>query len=54
MMTRLIFLLEADYALKYVGADVDVTVPLSELGITEDDLSDQYQYTKGYCFRRER
>ena len=41
-----IFLLEADYALKYVGADVDVTVPLSELGITADDLADQYQYTK--------
>lgn len=41
-----IFLLEADYALKYVGADVDATVPLSELGITADDLADQYQYTK--------
>ena len=41
-----IFLLEADYALKYVGADVDVAVPLSDLGITDSDLADQYQYTK--------
>ena len=42
----MIFLLEADYALKYVSADVDVAVPLSELGITADDVADQYQYTK--------
>ncbi|MDO4804379.1 MAG: carbohydrate ABC transporter substrate-binding protein [Lachnospiraceae bacterium] len=41
-----IFLVEADYALKYVDADVDVAMPLSELGITEADLSKQYQYTK--------
>nr|WP_298514270.1 carbohydrate ABC transporter substrate-binding protein [uncultured Marvinbryantia sp.] len=41
-----IFLIEADYALKYVSADVDVAMPLSELGITAEDLADQYQYTK--------
>ncbi len=41
-----IFLIEADYALKYVDADADVAMPLSELGITEDDLAKQYQYTK--------
>lgn len=41
-----IFLMEADYALKYVDADVDVAMPLSELGITEEDLADQYQYTR--------
>lgn len=41
-----LFLLESDYALKYVSADADVAIPLSELGITADDLADQYQYTK--------
>lgn len=41
-----IFLLEADYALKYTSAEADVTIPLSELGITEEDLADQYKYTK--------
>lgn len=39
-----IFLMEADYALKYV--DTDYTVPVSELGITDADLANQYQYTK--------
>lgn len=41
-----LFLVEADYALKYTDADVDVAIPLSELGITDDDLSAQFQYTK--------
>ena len=41
-----IFLVEADYALKYVDADANVAMPLSELGITDADLADQYQYTK--------
>lgn len=41
-----IFLIEADYAMKYTSAEADVATPLSELGITEEDLSDQYQYTK--------
>ncbi len=39
-----LFLVEADYALKYV--DVDYTVPLSELGISASDLPDQYKYTQ--------
>ena len=39
-----IFLIEADYALKYV--DSDFSMPIADLGITEEDLKDQYQYTK--------
>jgi hypothetical protein len=39
-----IFLIEADYALKYV--DTDLTMPVSELGISESELANQYQYTK--------
>ncbi|MCH5324979.1 MAG: carbohydrate ABC transporter substrate-binding protein [Eubacterium sp.] len=38
-----IFLFEADYALKYV--DADVTLDVKELGITDADLSEMYQYT---------
>ena len=38
------FLIEADYALKYV--DSDYTMPIKDLGITDADLSKQYQYTK--------
>ncbi len=41
-----LFLVEADYALKYTDAEVDIALPLSELGITADDLSAQFQYTK--------
>lgn len=41
-----IFLIEADYALKYVDADANVAMPLKDLGITDEDLSKQYQYTK--------
>ena len=39
-----LFLLEADYALKYV--DTDFTVPVTDLGLTEEELANQYQYTK--------
>lgn len=39
-----LFLVEADYALKYV--DADATMSVSDLGITESDIADQYQYTK--------
>ncbi len=39
-----IFLVEADYALKYV--DTDYTMAISDLGITDADLANQYQYTK--------
>ena len=38
------FLIEADYALKYVGTDY--TMPVADLGITEEELADQYGYTK--------
>ena len=39
-----IFLVEADYALKYVNTDY--TMPVADLGITDEDLANQYQYTK--------
>lgn len=39
-----LFLMEADYALKYV--DSDYTMPVADLGITDEDLSKQFQYTK--------
>lgn len=38
------FLIEADYALKYVNSDVALSI--QDLGITEDDMSQQYQYVK--------
>ncbi len=38
-----LFLGDADYIAKYVYSDY--TMPLSELGIEESDLPDQYQYT---------
>jgi hypothetical protein len=39
-----IFLVEADYALKYV--DSDYTVDVKEIGLTDEDMAEQYQYTK--------
>lgn len=39
-----IFLVEADYALKYV--DTEYTMSVSDLGLTDAELADQYQYTK--------
>ena len=39
-----IFLVEADYALKYV--DDPATLDITELGITKDDLANQYTYTQ--------
>lgn len=38
-----IFLVEADYALKYV--DTPYTLPITDLGITGSDLANQYKYT---------
>jgi len=38
------FLIEADYALKYVNGPY--VKPVKELGITDDDLKDQYKYTQ--------
>ena len=39
-----IFLVEADYALKYV--DADVSMPVADLGITDADIANQYKYTQ--------
>jgi len=41
-----LFLVEADYALKYVNSEVEVTEKVADLGLTEDELANQYQYTK--------
>lgn len=40
-----IFLVEADYALKYVNSDYSLDV-IGDVGLTDADLADQYQYTK--------
>ena len=39
------YLMEADYALKYVDSDYSLDVK-ADLGLTDYDLSQQYQYTK--------
>ncbi|MCR5716370.1 MAG: ABC transporter substrate-binding protein [Lachnospiraceae bacterium] len=39
-----LFLVEADYAVKYT--DTDYTLSIKDLGITDDDLKDQYTYTQ--------
>lgn len=39
-----LFLIEADYALKYV--DTEYTINVADLGITEDDLAQQFGYTQ--------
>lgn len=41
------FLFEADYALKYVNSDY--TMNVKDLGLTDEDLSQMYQYTKDIC-----
>lgn len=40
-----IFLIEADYASKYIKSDATLDV-IKDIGLTEKDLSQQYQYTK--------
>lgn len=40
-----LFLIEADYALKYVGTDYTLDVN-NDIGLTDADLKEQYQYTK--------
>lgn len=40
-----IFLIEADYALKYVDSEYALDV-VNDIGLTEDEMADQYQYTK--------
>lgn len=39
------FLMEADYALKYANSDFSLDVK-KDVGITDDDLSQQYKYTQ--------
>lgn len=39
-----LFLVEADYALKYVNTEL--ALPISDLGIADSELANQYQYTK--------
>ena len=39
-----IFLVEADYALKYV--DTDYTMSIKDLGITDAEIANQYKYTQ--------
>ena len=38
--------MEADYALKYVNSELEVTEKIADLGITDEELANQYQYTK--------
>lgn len=40
-----IFLIEADYALKYTDTEYALDVK-NDIGLTDDDLKDQYSYTK--------
>lgn len=40
-----LFLVEADYALKYVDSDYTLDVK-ADLGITDDELANQYKYTQ--------
>lgn len=42
-----IFLVEADYALKYVNSNV--TTNVYDLGLAESDTADMYEYTKTVC-----
>ncbi len=39
-----IFLVEADYALKYVDSEISLT--MKDIKVSDNDLKDQYQYTK--------
>ena len=43
-----LFLIEADYALKYVNSDYSANV-YTDVGLTEADTADMYQYTKDIC-----
>lgn len=40
-----LFLVEADYAVKYCGSDYTLDV-INEVGLTADDVAEMYQYTK--------
>ncbi len=43
-----LFLIEADYALKYVNSDYSADV-YKTIGLTEEDTAGMYQYTKDIC-----
>lgn len=43
-----LFLIEADYALKYVNTDYTLDV-INEVGLTDADVANMYQYTKDIC-----
>lgn len=43
-----LFLIEADYALKYVNTPYTLNV-INDIGLTEADVADMYQYTKDIC-----
>ena len=47
-----IFLIEADYALKYVDSEYTLDV-LGDIGLTQADTADQYQYTKDIATDRD-
>lgn len=40
------FLVEADYAVKYTSADAGVAMDIKDLGFTDDDLATMYDYAK--------
>ncbi len=40
-----IFIVEADYAKKYTASSAKAALPVSEFGLTEEDLSEQFPYT---------
>lgn len=40
-----LFLVDADYALKYVDTDYSLDV-INDIGLTADDIADQYKYTQ--------
>ena len=46
------FLMEADYILKYVDSDYTLDI-VNDLGFSESELSDQYQYTKTIATSRD-
>ena len=47
-----IFLIEADYALKYVDSPYTLDVR-ADIGLTDEDLADQYAYTQEIATKRE-
>ena len=40
------FLVEADYAVKYTSADAGVAMDIKDLGFTDDDVANMYEYAK--------